>query len=60
MSTPIRQPAAPPSGLTKAAAWDSETMNRLDREGEQVCRALQAKTNVMRTVTPDDLKVRSR
>jgi hypothetical protein len=60
MSTLPKQLEAPNRGPARAADWDRETMERLDREGELVRRALQQKTDAMRTITPDDLNVRSR
>lgn len=60
MNTTRKQLDAPPAGPAQGVVWDRETMARLDREGDQVRRALQSRTDAMRTLTPDDLKVRSR
>ncbi len=60
MSTAQKQQETPARGPAKGGAWDRETMDRLDREGAEVRRALQTKTDAMRTITPDDLKFRSR
>ena len=60
MTTQRKDQAAPPADPIPGAPWDAETIERLDRESEQLRLAMQAKSDRMRTITPDDLKVRSR
>lgn len=60
MTTPRKEMEAPSTGSSKGVVWDRETMERLDRESDEIHRVLQAKMESMRTITPDDLKVRSR